>query len=490
MGIEVLAGMIHEPGVHEWDARNEKAFEALFGAAGGRYSEKASKAVTLRAPMMSGDGGISYAAYIHPNNPRSGQYTGMSFCVFPIPDGPALISMIVGTGGLGADQAILGRPGHARKIQAICEWLNAKFGNGQRVAWSKEDPTRTDIPIPEEVSRGFEKYNDVFKRYGSVIYALYVPNSGGVGTTEAIAAFLDLMFRERGYETLKDSNAASKAIRNDWFSHLMPDVGREEVVSLLKQRKYVVVEGPPGTGKTRLADEVRRKDYGGRGRTIQFHPNTTYENFVGGLAPAAGSGETGLRFRPQMGALMEVAREAIANPGETYLLHIDEINRADLGKVLGEAIYLLEPREAGQREVALAYDFGEPFGTKFWLPENLHILGTMNSSDRSIAMIDIAVRRRFGFVSLWPKMSVVQEHGSELMVDAFEKIQSIFVEHASGEAFRLVPGHSYFLTKDAGEARQALRTGLQPLLEEYLAQGYVTGFGESIRSYLQWLRAQ
>jgi len=230
-----------------------------------------------------------------------------------------------------------------------------------------------------------------------------------------------------------------------------------------------------------MAGELLRDEYGGNGRSVQFHANTTYENFVGGLAPVTDTGAMGLRFAPAMGFLMERAKAALADPTRDYLLHIDEINRADLGKVLGEAIYLLEPDADHEREIELPYDFSAPFHRKFRLPSNLHIIGTMNSADRSIAILDVAVRRRFAFVSLWPSRTIVQ---GEPMGEAFGRILSTFFEHAPDDVLPLMPGHSYFLK------RESLRVGLAPLLEEYLAQGYVSGFAEQVRSYLQWLRAR
>lgn len=186
---------------------------------------------------------------------------------------------------------------------------------------------------------------------------------------------------------------------------------------------------------------------------------------------------------------MEIAAQALSDPGHNYLLHVDEINRADLGKILGEAIFLLEARANSERKIDLPYNFGEPFHRTFFLPKNLHILGTMNSADRSIAIVDVAVRRRFAFVPLWPRMSVVEQHGCALMQQAFKDLVSIFVEHATDDAFALVPGHSYFLEIDEARAKQSLRVNLVPLLEEYLAQGYVGGFAEPIRGYLQRLRS-
>jgi len=247
-----------------------------------------------------------------------------------------------------------------------------------------------------------------------------------------------------------------------------------------------------------MARQTLEKDYAGAGQTIQFHPNTTYENFVGGLAPLLespngdstnGNASLGFRFAPKPGFLIEAATRAADNPTQNYLLHIDEINRADLGKILGEAIYLFEPEPESPREIGLPYDFGKPFFRTLRLPNNLHVLGTMNSADRSIAILDVAVRRRFAFLSLWPNLKVVQEHGCELSQKAFQELVSIFIEHAPDEALALVPGHSYFLGRGEGLVRTNLKTSLLPLLTEYLAQGYVSGFAESIRAYLQWLES-
>lgn len=351
------------------------------------------------------------------------------------------------------------------------------------IAWAKQDPTRTDI----RVQSPWSGYKSVFDRYGGVIYAIYRADKDRSATEKALAALLDLLFEERGEEPLTSAKAQADSIRSAWFEHLMPSVTPAAVKSLLDQRRFAIIQGPPGTGKTRMATELLANSYGGFGATIQFHPNTTYENFIGGLGPDTSAGQIGLQFKPVRGALMEAAAAASSNPQKHYLLHIDEINRADLGKVLGEAILLLDP--GTKRRVTLPYDFGHPFHRELSLPENLHILGTMNSADRSIAIVDVAVRRRFAFVSLWPSMAVVEQHGCALMEEAYRRIVSIFVEHATDDVMALVPGHSYFLERDPKKAAEHLRVNLAPLLEEYLAQGYVGGFAEPIRGYLQWLRA-
>ena len=443
MSLEALVCIIHE-NQGDWSGANKAAFETLFGAPDGRYPKSAEKTMTVRAPDISLETGVPFAAYIHPANPKSGPYGGLSFVIFPTQDAPCLVGLVVGTQGLVPDEVVLGRPGHSRKVRAICDWLNREFGKGSQVAWAKQDPTRTDTAVPDDLCQKWPEYKSVFDRYGKEMYALFRPSTDRKATTAAITALLDLVFVERGYRPMKDSQADSDRIRSKWFDHLMPVVEPAKVKDVLEERRFVILQGPPGTGKTKMATDLLANEYGGNGDTIQFHANTTYEAFVGGLAPVQTEGALGLQFAPMAGFLMNGAAAAMKDP-RPYLLHIDEINRADLSKILGEAIFLVEPNASRERTVRLQYDFGEPFHQVLQLPKNLHILGTMNSADRSIAIVDVAVRRRFGFLSLWPQMSVVENYGCELMQMAFRDLVSIFVEHASDDAFNLVPGHSCFL---------------------------------------------
>ena len=492
MSLEELLPIVQ--GTAEWPTSKEAAdaalFKPLFGSPSGRYRETASKSVTLRANPMSGEDAVRFAAYIEPSNPPSGPYSGMSLVLFPAEPGqPCLISLVLGTNGLHPDEEILGRPGHARKAQALCAWLNSEHGNGKLVAWAKQDPVRIDTSVPSEIKEKFAPYAAVFSRYGRELYAIYAPTADEAKTREALAAFVDLMFAERGQKTLATADADADGLRSRWLAYLMPQVTPAEVVGLLESRRFVIVEGPPGTGKTRIAEELLKHEYGGRGFPIQFHPNTTYESFVGGLAPRPRDESLGLSFEATRGHLMAAAKLALDEPnGLPVLLHIDEINRADLAKVLGEAIYLFEPNTP--RKIRLPFDFGAPFGSELSLPSNLHVLGTMNTADRSLAIVDVAVRRRFAFAKLWPQVSVVEQHGGALMLRAFNELVDIFTDHASGDAFNLIPGHSYFIQTDPADdeaARTQLKVTLVPLLEEYLSQGYVGGFSEEIRAYLQWI---
>ena len=394
-----LVELINTRATEDWSKRCTAAFATLYSAHGGRYPDRAQKTATPRVPEIKGDVGVPFGALIHPSNPDSGPYGGISFVVFPVPDAPCLVALCVGTQGLSPDEDVLARPGHARKVGAICGWLNHRYGKGKLCAWAKKDPVRTDLDVPANIVREFPPYGRIFERYGKVLYAIYAPTDDTLATTDATKAFLDLMFEERKQFPLKPEQADAERIRSSYFAWLMPDVQESEVMSLLQRRRYVIIEGPPGTGKTRLALRLIREQYNDRGISIQFHPNTTYENFVGGLAPVHSTNGFGFRFAAQKGALMRAAEEALKNSSQAFLLHVDEINRADLAKVLGEAIFLLEPGTNEKRDITLAYDFGHPFGSRLSLPENLHIVGTMNSADRSIAIVDVAVRRRFALLS-------------------------------------------------------------------------------------------
>jgi 5-methylcytosine-specific restriction enzyme B len=449
------------------------------------------KKFQLRVNSQTDGNAVPFAALIAPEQATSGPYGGMSLVVFPPddddPGAPCLLAMVVGTHGLSPDDQVLGRPGHARKCAAIAAWQRAQ--GGSTGAWAKQDPTRIDLKLPDTVRRDLGPWSGATKSYDTFIYLIVPPlrDRNDDAMRDAVAALLDLFFSERGIEVKADSRADADRLKDAWLGHLLRSVDAPKVAGVLASRRFAVVEGPPGTGKTRLALEVLAAEpYRGRGQVIQFHPGTTYESFVGGLAPGPDA-KGSLIFRPQAGHLMRACEAARRDPTRRYLLVIDEINRADLAKVLGEAIFLFEAG-AEPREVELAHDFPDT-GTRLQLPDNLDVLGTMNSADRSIAILDVAVRRRFAFVSLHPQRAVVDQLAGPRMKDAFSTLLGLFVEHAGPEAMALMPGHAYFLADDEHAALR-LDTQLRPLLEEYLAQGYVAGFADEIRAYVDALAAR
>lgn len=391
-----------------------------------------------------------------------------------------MIAMVIGTQGLSPDEHIIGKPGHSRKINAIVSWLNEEYSGKMPIAWAKKDAVRTDINIPQNVVNQHQGYRSIFDKYGDVIYGFCIAEEEIV--ERALKAFLDFNFEERGYTPLTSAHDEFEEIKQNYFSYLMPTVDQTSVAQLLNQRKYVVLQGPPGTGKTRLANRLLQEDYSSNGMTIQFHPNITYENFIGGLFPISTGSDLGLNFKITKGYLLNAIEEAYSTD-QDVLLVIDEINRADLAKVLGEAIYGLEPYE--DRKIKLPYDFGGKIGQELTFPSNLHILGTMNTADRSIAILDVAIRRRFAFLNMWPQIEIVVEHGNEITLDAYQKLLSIFINYASEDAFDLMPGHSYFMAHEGVNSATHMKTNLIPLLKEYLAQGYIANFADAIHAYIQ-----
>ena len=166
------------------------------------------------------------------------------------------------------------------------------------------------------------------------------------------------------------------------------------VEKLLDDKRQVIFQGPPGTGKTYVARKLAECLAGDeeRVRLIQFHPSYAYEDFVQGFRPVLIDGQPGFELRN--GPLLDAAEAARAEPDRKHFLVIDEINRGNLSKVFGELYYLLEYRD---RKMQLQYS-----SAPFALPANLFIIGTMNTADRSIALVDLALRRRFHFVEFHP----------------------------------------------------------------------------------------
>ena len=174
----------------------------------------------------------------------------------------------------------------------------------------------------------------------------------------------------------------------------------QKIIDGLKDKRQVIFQGPPGTGKTYVAKRIAEwcKQHGGDFRIVQFHPSYSYEDFVEGFRPTLTDGQAG--FKLTKGPLRLIAEEAETNHDATFILVIDEINRGNVSKILGELYFLLEYRD---EKAGLQYS-----NYQFSLPKNLWFIGTMNTTDRSIALVDAALRRRFYFFGFFPDEAPIQ----------------------------------------------------------------------------------
>lgn len=436
-------------------------------------------AYQLRVNLQKKDDAASYAGWITAENPTSGPYQGTSFVWFP-GEGGSVAVLVIGTDGFGADAHILGRPGHRRRLKAL-----SRLHGGR--TWVKPDLLDLVSEVPRAVSASWPDVPAALKSYSRVIYAATPVRS--LADRERVEDLLDLFFDEHRTPLTGGAkerwNARTQAIAGAIF----PQWTEDEVLALLRERRFVILEGPPGTGKTRMAWRIA--DRIGASTRVQFHPARTYEDFVVGLFPRPV--ESGLAFEVRPGDLLFANREA---ERAEHVLVVDEINRADLGRVLGESILLFEAGEA-DRAVRLPHvPDGHPPALR--LHPNLRVLATRNTADRSIARMDVAIRRRFAFVEVWPDLNAVASQKIDFATALFTDTIHTFAEYADDETLRLVPGHAYFLDprpdlpadRRAERIARRLELELLPLLRDYLDERMCGSASEAIAGLADRIEAR
>ena len=250
----------------------------------------------------------------------------------------------------------------------------------------------------------------------------------------------------------------------------------------LRRRRALLLQGPPGTGKTFLARRLAWLVLGAKDESrielVQFHPSYGYEDFMLGFRPGP-KGQFGL----VPGVLPLLCQRAAQDPDRPYFLLIDELNRGNVASIFGEFLLLLEPDKRGPAH-ALRLPYAPPDAPRFFVPENLYVIGTLNLADRSLAPLDYALRRRFAFVALPPQFGeplrrLLAAHGlpAPLIAALTERLaalnQVIAADPELGPDFEI--GHSYFCAPptppDAAGAPAWLRLIFEqeigPLLADY-----------------------
>lgn len=252
---------------------------------------------------------------------------------------------------------------------------------------------------------------------------------------------------ERSIVSWQEETSLSDAVYADWERDI-------------ERKGQVIFYGPPGTGKTYIAEKFALGLIeGGDGFTesLQFHPSYAYEDFVEGIRPEVDD-EGRLTYPLVPGRFLEFCERASARTDRCVLV-IDEINRADLSRVFGELMYLLEYRN---KEIPLAN------GKMFHIPDNVRIVGTMNTADRSIALVDHALRRRFAFIALYPDYDILRKYheGTDFPVEELVTILKSLNQKIGDKNYHI--GITYFLRENIGdEMRGIWVTEIEPYLEEY-----------------------
>ena len=269
------------------------------------------------------------------------------------------------------------------------------------------------------------------------------------------------------------SIASNTYTKSDFLNSVFLSEPRYDVlVSLLRRKKNVILQGAPGVGKTYAAKQLAYSMMGqadsSRVEFVQFHQNYSYEDFMLGYRPD-GSG-----FKLTEGVFYRFCQKASNDPDREYFFLIDEINRGNLSKIFGELMMLIESDHRGEK-ITLAYN-----GMPFYVPENLYIIGMMNTADRSLAMIDYALRRRFSFFEMEPAFTSegFQKYQSALDNETFNALveqikalnREITTDASLGSGFRI--GHSYFCLADpaactTNRLRSVVEFDILPTLAEY-----------------------
>ena len=264
----------------------------------------------------------------------------------------------------------------------------------------------------------------------------------------------------------------------------------EDLKGLLQFKKNVILQGAPGVGKTfaakKLAYSILGEKDDSRIEFVQFHQNYSYEDFVMGYRP------NGKEFKLKTGIFYDFCRKAAGDPSGKYVFIIDEINRGNMSRIFGELLMLIENDKRGMEwSVALAYgddseeDDGQETSNpsilrRFFVPENVYIIGMMNTADRSLAMIDYALRRRFSFFEMKPAFDsegfreyqkAIGNAKFDALIKTIKELNGIIEKDpALGSGFRI--GHSYFCNKKPDEVsedwmKRIVKYEIVPLLQEY-----------------------
>lgn len=407
----------------------------------------------------------AYFGFIHPDEDTSGPFHDFSLTIFPNEQNkPWLVCLGIGSSGFKNDYELATYPGLRRLFSNL---INER-------GFYKSDFSDIETSLPKTItgSNDLQHIKNTIKTYSKVLpVCQIVDNPENKEGKEIIAAFVAGYAKLREWPSNKEHRKAITEALEPFLETEEIDEA-EEIESLLKERKFIVLQGPPGTGKTRTAKLVSAKI---KAKTFftQFHAETSFSDFIYGIRPDVKSKE--LNYIESLGSFTEALKYAIENEKEKTILIIDEINRANLSNVLGPIFYLFEHKmESSDVEIEI-----HPGFKITQLPANFNVIATMNTADRSLAVVDFALRRRFAWYTLKPKTI----NSKQFYKDDFSRIQEIFDWYATSNELALQPGQGYFIASSDEEMKNRIKYEIFPLIKEYLQEGLVRNAKEEFNTY-------
>lgn len=413
--------------------------------------------------------GGAFFGFISPEEDVSGPYHDFSLVVFPDKENkPWLVCLGVGSLGFKNDYELAGYPGVRRLFSSIIDT------NGS----CKTSFLDLETNVPKALQEKIPHLKNTIKTYSKVLPVCEIVSDPTITEGQkTIAGFVAAYARLRKWS----SNAEQKKAIDEDLSKIirMKKIDDERIVlDLLKTRRFIVLQGAPGTGKTRLAKKIAKK-LDSDPSFIQFHAETNYSDFIYGIKPNLNE-KSEVNYVGLEGKFIQSIRKALENQDKKIVLIIDEINRANLSNILGPIFYLFEHKmEDSQIELDIN-------GFKLRkLPSNYYVICTMNTADRSLAVVDFALRRRFAWYTLKPKeINHKDLTNSEKFFDEdFAEFERIFNWYATSDELPLQPGQAYFIASNSAEMEDRLRYELMPLIREYLVEGLLIKAKDEFSDY-------
>lgn len=538
-----------------------EAIETLANKLGANFKKDSD---TKNACFRKYSSNKGYLAITRPDQKTSDEYSGLSFVVFPLDkkkDGnfTCVVTICIGLEDIGDDLELASLPYFRRVYTKLAHPEKKEYGDKKFfIKSSFTDGVTPNTQLFEYIKnlnidagklKTIEKYNSSITAARVIDFSeseaddfknkVNKSEYDFTGDLKILAAWLAQYAEIRGWDFRKGNvyerqrnliNAIAQK------STLTEGEVLKDVMNVLTHSKYIVLQGAPGTGKTRMANNIAKEKIGGKPFVekvffTQFHAETTYNEFVGGIRPVLKNNENNnnntapstIKYEYKEGILTEAIKAAQNDSHNKYPLIIDEINRANLKNVLGPVFYLFERPLSSNKKSSEDSSEDDRLGKVkietekdgtlelSVMPPNLYVVATMNTSDRSIASVDYALRRRFAWYVLYSydlsvsdksdksdksdntsstsdsendnnNLFVAKNFGPKdnqktFYTKLFSMISELFTKYASDEELSLQPGHSYFITKTDKtdkadkEMKMRLKYEIMPLMKEYFAAG-------------------